>query len=72
MKSNDPVIANIIADSQETTQHQEALDRRQFLTRLAAGVGGIGGALSSLRICAVKEWTTTNAYHTSSPSHTGC
>ena len=48
MKPNDPVIANIIADSQETTQHQEALDRRQFLTRLAAGVGGIGGALSSL------------------------
>ena len=48
MKSHDPVIANIIADSQEAAQHRDALDRRQFLTRLAAGVGGIGGALSTL------------------------
>ena len=47
MKSHDPVIANIIADSQEAAQHRDALDRRQFLTRLAAGVGGIGGALSA-------------------------
>ena len=48
MESNDKVIANIIADSQETAQYQETLNRRQFLTQLAAGVGGIGGALSTL------------------------
>ncbi len=48
MKPYDSVTANIIADSQETEQHQDALDRRQFLTRLAAGVGGISGALSTL------------------------
>ena len=47
MKSHDTVIANIIADSQETMNHQRTLNRRQFLTRLAAGVGGIGGALST-------------------------
>ena len=47
MKSHDTVIANIIADSQETVNHQSTLNRRQFLTRLAAGVGGIGGALST-------------------------
>ena len=48
MKPYDSVTANIIADSQEAEQHRDALDRRQFLTRLAAGVGGIGGALSAL------------------------
>ena len=48
MKSHDTVIENIIADSQEARQHRDALDRRQFLTRLAAGVGGIGGALGAL------------------------
>jgi uncharacterized protein (DUF362 family) len=48
MKPHDTVIADIIADSQEAARHQNALDRRQFLTRLAAGVGGIGGALSTL------------------------
>jgi uncharacterized protein (DUF362 family) len=48
MKSYDPVIADIIADSQEAVQHRDALDRRQFLTRLAAGVGGVSGALSAL------------------------
>ena len=48
MKSHDTVIADIIADSQEAAQHRDALDRRQFLTRLAAGVGGIGGALGAL------------------------
>ncbi|MDE0466483.1 MAG: DUF362 domain-containing protein [Candidatus Poribacteria bacterium] len=48
MKPYDEVTANIIADSQEDEQHQDALDRREFLTRLAAGVGGIGGALSTL------------------------
>ena len=48
MKPYDSVTANIIADSQEAEQHRDALDRRQFLTRLAAGVGGIGGALSTL------------------------
>lgn len=48
MKSYDPVIADIIVDSQEAAQHRDALDRRQFLARLAAGVGGIGGALSAL------------------------
>ena len=40
MKPYDKVTANIIADSQEAEQHRDALDRRQFLTRLAAGVGG--------------------------------
>ena len=48
MKPNDKVIADIIADSQEMTHHQDTLDRRQFLTRLATQVGGIGGALSTL------------------------
>ena len=48
MKSNDKVIADIIADSQEVTHHQDTLNRRQFLTRLATQVGGIGGALSTL------------------------
>lgn len=47
MKPHDQVIADIIADSQETAKYRDALDRRQFLTRLAAGVGGIGGALSA-------------------------
>lgn len=48
MKSDDKVIADIIADSEEAAAARGALDRRQFLTRLAAGVGGIGGALSGL------------------------
>ena len=48
MKPNDKVIANIIADSQETADDRDTLNRRQFLTQLAAGVGGIGGALSTL------------------------
>ena len=48
MKPYDEVTANIIADSQEAEQHRDALDRREFLTRLAAGIGGIGGALSTL------------------------
>lgn len=48
MKSYDTVIENIIADSQEAARHRDTLDRRQFLTRLATGVGGIGGALSTL------------------------
>lgn len=48
MEPNDKVIANIIADSQETARYRDTLNRRQFLTQLAAGVGGIGGALSTL------------------------
>lgn len=48
MKPYDTVIENIIADSQEAARHRGTLDRRQFLTRLATGVGGIGGALSAL------------------------
>lgn len=48
MKPDDTVIADIIADSQETTHHRDTLNRRQFLTRLATQVGGIGGALSTL------------------------
>ena len=48
MEPNDKVIANIIADSQETADCRDRLNRRQFLTQLAAGVGGIGGALSTL------------------------
>ena len=48
MKSHDPVIANIIADCKETIHHRDMLNRRQFLNRLAVGVGGIGGALSTL------------------------
>ena len=48
MAPNDKVIANIIADSQETAHYRDTLNRRQFLTQLAAGVGGIGGALSTL------------------------
>lgn len=47
MKLHDPVIEDIIADSQEAAQHRDTLDRRQFLTRLATGVGGIGGALGA-------------------------
>ena len=43
MKPQDTVIDDIIADSQEAAQHRDTLDRRQFLTRLATGVGGIGG-----------------------------
>ncbi|MCG9133792.1 DUF362 domain-containing protein [Candidatus Poribacteria bacterium] len=48
MKPNDKVIADIIADSQEGAHHRDTLNRRQFLTRLATQVGGIGGALSTL------------------------
>ena len=48
MKPYDTVIADILTDSEEAAQHRDALDRRQFLTRLAAGVGGIGGALSTI------------------------
>ncbi len=48
MKPHDRIIANIIADSQEMAHHRDTLDRRAFLTRLAASVGGIGGALSTL------------------------
>ena len=83
MKSYDPVIANIIADSAEAKRHRgrpapvtpldpplsggqdkpvtpldpplsggqdraDSINRRQFLNRLAAGVGSIGGALSTL------------------------
>ena len=48
MKPYDTVIEDIITDSQEAAQCRDALDRRQFLTRLATGVGGIGGALSAL------------------------
>ena len=48
MEPNDKVIANIIADSQETANYRDTLNRRQFLTQLAAGVGGISGALSTL------------------------
>ena len=48
MKPYDPVIANIIADSQEAKRHQDKLNRRQFLNRLVStGVGSIG-ALSTL------------------------
>ena len=48
MKPHDTVIANIIADSQEMAHHQDTLDRREFLTRLATSVGGIGSALGTL------------------------
>ena len=48
MKPYDAVIADILTDSEEAAQHRDALDRRQFLTRLATGVGGIGGALSAI------------------------
>ena len=48
MKPYDTVTANIIADSQEMAHHRDTLDRREFLTRLATSVGGIGGALSTL------------------------
>ena len=48
MKPYDPVIANIIADSQEAKHHRDKLNRRQFLNRLVStGVGSIG-ALSTL------------------------
>ena len=48
MKPHDTVIANIIADSEEATDSKKSFNRRQFLTRLAAYSGGIGGALSTL------------------------
>ena len=48
MKSHDPVIADILADSRAAAAQRDSLDRRQFLTRLAAGVGGVGSALSAL------------------------
>ena len=48
MKSHDTVIANIVADSQEMAHHRDTLDRREFLTRLATSVGGIGSALGTL------------------------
>ncbi len=51
MKSHDTVIANIVADSadsEEATDSKKPLNRREFLTRLATSVGGIGGALSTL------------------------
>ncbi|MXY99669.1 DUF362 domain-containing protein [Candidatus Poribacteria bacterium] len=48
MKSHDTVIANIIADSEEIARYRDTLDRREFLTRLAVSVGGIGGALGTL------------------------
>ena len=48
MKPYDTVIADILTDSEEAAQHRDTLDRRQFLTRLATGVGGIGGALSAI------------------------
>ena len=49
MKPYDSVTANIIADSQEAKHHRDKLNRRQFLNRLvSAGVGSIGGALSTL------------------------
>lgn len=47
MTKSDPVIANILADSEEVAHHQDnALDRRQFLTQLGTIGGGV--ALSSL------------------------
>ena len=42
MKPYDTVTANIITDSQEMAHRRDTLDRREFLTRLAASVGGIG------------------------------
>lgn len=56
MKPYDTITANILADSQEGSSatnrtespDRDTLDRRAFLTRLAAHVGGIGGALSTL------------------------
>ena len=48
MKSRDTVTVNIIADSEEMLHDRGTLNRRQFLTRLATGVGGISGALSTL------------------------
>ena len=48
MKPHDTVIANILADSEEAMDSKKSLNRRQFLTRLAAYSGGIGGALSTL------------------------
>ena len=70
MKSHDTVTANIIADSQEMTHPPDMLDRREFLTRLAASVGGIGGALSTLPAFAqlssgqLQPETTETAYLT--------
>lgn len=70
MKSFDKVTANIIADSQEMAHHRDTLDRREFLTRLAASVGGIGGALSTLPAFAqlssgqLETETTETAYLT--------
>ncbi len=48
MKPYDTVTANIIADSQEMAHHPDTLNRREFLTRLATSVGGIGSALGTL------------------------
>ena len=48
MKPHDTVTTHIIADSQEMLHDRDTLNRRQFLTRLVAGAGGIGGALSTL------------------------
>ncbi len=48
MKPYDTVTANIIADSQEMAHQPATLDRREFLTRLATTVGGIGSALGTL------------------------
>lgn len=48
MKPYDTVTANIIADSQEMTHHPDTLGRREFLTRLATSVGGIGSVLGTL------------------------
>ena len=47
MKTEDSVIANILADSEETTRHRDdTLGRRQFLTQLGTIGGGV--ALSTL------------------------
>ncbi len=70
MKPHDTVIANILADSEEATDSKKSLNRRQFLTRLAAYSGGIGGALSTLPAFAqlrsgqLETETTETAYLT--------
>ena len=47
MTKSDPIIANILADSEEVARHQDnTLDRRQFLTQLGTIGGGV--ALSTL------------------------
>ena len=77
MKSHDTVTANIIADSEETTDSKRSLNRRQFLTRLAAYSGGIGGALSTLPAFAqlssgqLETETTETAYLTPVVEATG-